>query len=167
MKRKKYDSSVVMLYLLGREHCLPKDFRKQIPASTICSWRKVDYSTYLGHEFRFFFEEHFDHVNTKQKLNDSQQVLQNLNRAWRVLGKHVTKNIQVEKNNRDLQKRVVLAINSLRKSFGLTSSLSLLGMNRAQYYQWSTIAKHSCNDSFVSLCIKRFPRQLTFGEVQK
>jgi len=167
MKRKKYDSSVVMLYLLGQEDLLPKEFRRQIPASTICSWRKVDYTTYLGHEFRFFFEEHFDHIATKQKLNEAQLLLRTINKTWNLLGKQVAKCIQDNKSNRDLQKRVVLGVNFLRKSFGLTSSLNLLGINRAQYYQWSAIAKHSCHDSFASLCIKRFPRQLTLKEVQK
>lgn len=56
MKRKKYDSLVVMLYLLGKEELLPKDFRKRIPVSTICRWRKVDYSTYLGMNFDSFLK---------------------------------------------------------------------------------------------------------------
>lgn len=146
---------------------LPKEFRKQIPASTICSWRKVDYSTYLGNEFRFFFEEHFDDVNTQQKLTEAQSLLRNINKAWSLLGNHFAKYIQDEKSDRDLQKRVVLAVNSLRLSLGITPSLKLLGINRAQYYQWSAIAKHRCHDSFASLCMKRFPRQLTLKEVQK
>ena len=62
MKKKKYDTSVVMLYLVGREHLLPKNFRKQIPYSTIASWRRIDYSTYIGHEFRIFFEDHADYL---------------------------------------------------------------------------------------------------------
>jgi len=167
MKRKKYDSSVVMLYLLGREELLPKEFRKQIPASTICSWRKVDYSTYLGHEFRFFFEEHFDHISVKRELKEAQSILRNMNKAWNLLGQHVGQYIQQEKSDRDLQKRAVLAVNFLRRSLGITSSLKILGINRAQYYQWGAIAKHSCHDSFASLCMKRFPRQLTLKEVQK
>jgi hypothetical protein len=43
MKKKKYDTSVVMLYLLGQEKLLPKEFRKEIPYSTVSSWRKVNY----------------------------------------------------------------------------------------------------------------------------
>jgi hypothetical protein len=29
MKKKKYDTSIVMLYLLGQEKMLPKEFRKE------------------------------------------------------------------------------------------------------------------------------------------
>lgn len=60
MKKRKYDTSIVMLYLMGKEHLLPHSFRKQIPFSTISSWRKVDYSYYIGHEYRFLFEDRWD-----------------------------------------------------------------------------------------------------------
>lgn len=155
MTRKKYDSSVVMLYLLGKENCLPKEFRKQIPASTISSWRKVDYRSYLGYEFRFFFEESFDYTNIKQQLNDAQTLLRNIKKAWSFLAEYIKQNIQFEKSNREIQKRVVLAVNILRKSIGLIPALNLIGVSRAQYYQWSTVARYHCNGSFANLCKKR------------
>lgn len=55
--KNKYDSSVVFLYLMGKEDLLPAHFRKQIPYSTISSWRKTDSTSYLGHEFRYYFTE--------------------------------------------------------------------------------------------------------------
>ena len=63
--KNKYDTSVVFLYAMGKEHLLPYHFRKQIPYSTIADWRKNDYSQYLGHEFRYFFDQAF----TSAELN--------------------------------------------------------------------------------------------------
>ena len=57
MKRKKYDTSVIMLYLLKLEHLLPKEFRQKIPYSTITSWRKNSSKKYEGSQFRFLFDE--------------------------------------------------------------------------------------------------------------
>ncbi|MBK6522819.1 MAG: hypothetical protein IPG08_11030 [Sphingobacteriaceae bacterium] len=66
--KNKYDSSVVFLYLMGKEALLPHSFRKQIPYSTICSWRKTDSTSYLGHEFRYFFTEAFTGAEVKLKM---------------------------------------------------------------------------------------------------
>jgi len=63
MIKNKYDTSVVFLYAVGKENLLPAEFRKQIPYSTISSWRKADYSRYMGHEFRYFFDDAFDKAN--------------------------------------------------------------------------------------------------------
>jgi hypothetical protein len=60
MKKKKYDTSVVMLYLLGQEKLLPKKFRKKIPYSTISTWRKEKYESYEGSEYRFLFDDNWD-----------------------------------------------------------------------------------------------------------
>jgi hypothetical protein len=57
--KNKYDTAVVFLYAIGKENLLPRDFRKQIPYSTISSWRRTDYSKYKRHEFRYFFDEAF------------------------------------------------------------------------------------------------------------
>ena len=58
--KNKYDTSVIFLYAIGKEHVLPLEFRKKIPYSTISTWRKSDYSNYLGHEYRYHFDEAFN-----------------------------------------------------------------------------------------------------------
>ncbi len=63
--KNKYDSSIVFLYATGNEHLLPEEFRKQIPYTTIFGWRRTDYDKYLGHEFRYFFDDAFENAELK------------------------------------------------------------------------------------------------------
>jgi hypothetical protein len=42
--KNKYDTSVIFLYAIGKENVMPCEFRKQIPSSTISTWRKTNYS---------------------------------------------------------------------------------------------------------------------------
>ena len=65
--KQKYDSSIVYLYANGKENVLPKEFRQQIPYTTIASWRKTDYSSYIGNEFRYFFDEAIESAQAKLK----------------------------------------------------------------------------------------------------
>ena len=69
--KNKYDTSVVFLYAIGKEHLLPNEFRKKIPYSTISTWRKTDYSNYLGHEFRYHFKEAF---KTQELANENKKI---------------------------------------------------------------------------------------------
>lgn len=59
MIKNKYDTSVIFLYAIGKENLLPIEFLKKIPYSTISTWRKTNYSNYLGHEFRCHFNDAF------------------------------------------------------------------------------------------------------------
>jgi hypothetical protein len=67
MKKKKYDTSIVMVYLLGQEKLLPKEFRKTVPYSTISTWRKEKYEDYQGSEFRFLFDDNWDLIHLKHE----------------------------------------------------------------------------------------------------
>jgi hypothetical protein len=80
MKKKKYDTSVTMLYLLRQEHLLPKQFRQKIPYSTISSWRKTPLESYEGSQFRFLFDVNWDVIELKRE-----------NRRLRCLLKSITK----------------------------------------------------------------------------
>lgn len=82
MKKRKYDTAVVLLYLIGRENLLPSGFRKTIPYSTISTWRKSDYTSYIGHEFRHLFIEHSDYLELKHKHEKSQRTLLAVAKAW-------------------------------------------------------------------------------------
>ncbi len=80
--KNKYDTSVVFLYSIGKENLLPEHFRKQIPYSTIADWRKNDYSHYLGHEFRYFFDQAFSNVELKSKYFQLKKTIMSLARSW-------------------------------------------------------------------------------------
>ena len=57
--RKHYDSTVPILYALGKERILPDNFRKSIPASTASSWRNHP-PELVGSEFRPLQSEAWD-----------------------------------------------------------------------------------------------------------
>jgi hypothetical protein len=67
MKKNKYDTAVVLLYLLGQEPLIPKESRKKIPYSTVTTWRKMKYENYEGNEFLFLFDDSWDLIRLKQE----------------------------------------------------------------------------------------------------
>ena len=50
--RRRYDTSVTLLYILQKEHLLPETFRRSIPSSTSSGWRNEKQESFYGNEFR-------------------------------------------------------------------------------------------------------------------
>lgn len=167
MKKKKYDTSVVMLYLIGKEHLLPREFRQQIPYSTIASWRRIDYSTYIGQEFHVFFEDRTDYLELKKTCKDQGRALRSIAKAWLLLKEELQPIIQKAKTDADLQKKVVHVIDSLRVGLGLRKTLKFLNITYRLYREWSLIVRGFCTASHSFLCVKRYPHQLHKKEVER
>jgi hypothetical protein len=163
--KNKYDSAIVFLYATGNEHLLPKEFRKQIPYTTISSWRKTDYSSYIGNEFRYFFDEAFEGAEAKLKYRQLKRMMMAFARSWVSLSGVLKPVIQSAGNNNLYRKKILDAIGSVSNFLGMEKTLKFIGITRAQYQQWLLVERFNCFDSHSSLCVKRHPYQLEAKEI--
>jgi hypothetical protein len=112
--KNKYDSSVVFLYSIGKEYLLPEYFRKQIPYSTIADWRKTDYSEYLGHEFRYFFDQALSNAELKFKYYHLKKTMMSLARSWVTLSHVLVPIVKSAEGNKQSQGSILYAVNYMR-----------------------------------------------------
>ncbi len=165
--KNKYDTSVVFLYALGKEELLPPGFRKQIPYSTISSWRRIDCSKYIGHEFRYFFDDAFNKAELQFRYRNLRQTMSAFARSWVLLQDALFPLVKKASQDKDMQRQVLIAIGYMQKHIGIERALRLLGLSRTLYHQWILEARFDCFDSFAALCVKRHPHQLGLEEVKK
>lgn len=165
--KNKYDSAVVFLYATGNEHLLPEEFRKQIPYTTIFGWRRTDFGKYLGHEFRYFFDDAFDTAELIFQLSKMKKAMRGFARSWILLSKSFMPLIKSAHKDKELQKNILTAINCMQLHIGLDRALKMLGLSKTLYHQWVLEARFDCFDSFASLCVKRHPQQLELKEIEK
>lgn len=165
--RKAYDSTVVFLYATGREHILPLKFRRSIPYSTIRSWRKTDYSKFIGSEFRKLLLSAFDHLETQTELEKSKTTLYSVTRAWWHLRSVLKSTIKDAGNDKRTQKKVLNAIHVLQKNVGLKRALKIFNVTHTLYRQWAIESQFDCFDSWTALCTRRHPHQLSKEEVMQ
>lgn len=163
--RKAYDSTVVFLYTTGREHILPLKFRRSIPYSTIRSWRKTDYSKFIGSEFRKLLLSAFDHLETQTELGNSKTLLFSITRAWWQLRSILKTTIKNAGNDKRTQKKVLSAIQLLQKTIGLKRALRIFDVSHTLYRQWAIESQFDCFDSWTALCTRRHPHQLSKEEI--
>ncbi len=165
MKRK-YDTSVVFLYAVGREYLLPESFRKQIPYTTISNWRKTDYSQYTGHEFRYFFDEAFDKAELSSNYHRVKKAMLGFAKSWIILAELIKPILRNAGKERTMQIRILRAIHYMKEHIGIDRTLKLIGISRTLYQQWVLSTRFDCFDSYTSLCVKRHPHQLQIREIE-
>ena len=163
--KNKYDTSVIFLYAIGREHLLPHDCRKKIPYSTISTWRHTNYGNYLGHEFRYHFNDAFKSFELQQKNTQLRITLRSLARSWLTLSNIILPMVKKANNNKKAQGKILKAVDYLKQQFGLDKTLKLLGLSKPLYYQWVLEARFDCFDSYTQLCVRRHPQQLETKEI--
>lgn len=165
--KQKYDSSVVYLYATGNEHILPQEFRRKIPYPTVSTWRKTDYSQYLGHEFRYIFADAFTNAELSYKYHGLKKGLMSMAKAWISLASVIQPVLKDTRGDKLLQKRVLDAIHHMKEYIGIERTLKMLDISRTLYQQWLLEARFNCFDSYSALCVKRHPHQLEMKEVEK
>jgi putative transposase len=165
--KNKYDTSVIFLYAIGKENLLPLEFRKQIPYSTISTWRKTNYSNYLGHEFRYHFDDAFKSFELTAENKQLRSLLFGLSRSWITLSHILVPIIKQANGDKELQNKILTAINYLKEQIGIDRTLKLLNLSKPLYYQWVLEARFDCFDSYTQLCVKRHPQQLENKEILK
>lgn len=163
--KNKYDTSVVFLYSIGKEKLLPPAFRKQIPYSTISTWRKTNFGNYLGHEYRYFFDEAFKNFEYAAEIRKMKSLLMGISRSWLSLSHIILPLVKQSNGNKELQAKILEAVHHLRNKLGLDKTLKLIGLSKPLYYQWELEARFECFDSYTQLCVKRHPQQLHVNEI--
>jgi transposase InsO family protein len=166
-KKSKYDTSVVLLYMIGKEELLPASFRKNIPYSTIASWRKSDYTSYKGYEFRDLFLDHSDYLLIKKKYDDSCRLLRAITKTWLSVHELLLEPVREAHSDKLIQKQLVAGIDHLKKAVGLKKALKIFGISHTLYVVWSDVVKKNCGSSQLSLCVQKYPHQLHREEVNK
>lgn len=165
--KNKYDTSVIFLYAIGKENLLPLEFRKQIPYSTISTWRKANYTSYLGHEFRYHFDEAFKSFELSAQNRQLRNLLYSLSRSWISLSHILLPLIKQANGDKELQLKLLMTVNYLKNQIGLERTLKLLNLSKPLYYQWVLETRFDCFDSYTQLCVKRHPQQLENKEILK
>lgn len=164
-QREKYDSYITYLYATGQEEKLPLKFRREIPYTTISNWRKERSNKFKGSEYRDLHDQAFRVAGLEDKNKRFQQQLRNILRSYISLRNILGPQIRKFGNDSRTQKDVLTAIRYLIGVVGVSASLRIIGISRTQYQQWILEAKFKCWDSFIHLCAKRHPHQLSLDEI--
>lgn len=159
--KNKYDSYIVWLFAQRKEHLIPKEISKNIPASTASTWRTTDYSQYIGWEMQQQQREMLEYYELFEKYNRLKCLVTILTKVWvkssELISSSVSKSTEYQKLMTD---NTQLLFTVLPKKF----VFRLLSISSSSFYHWISLEKVKCGISPLSLCFKRHPLQLSQSE---
>ena len=152
MKKKLYDTSITLLYQIGQESLLPETFRKEIPYSTISSWRKTSLSKYVGSGYRTLFHDSFEVIALKQALNQLKRMVVTTRQIIQKIQPFLVAWYKQVGNDAKFREIFCQCVQLLSKEIGLKSALEELNFSKDRYYLWLNAGKPDCARSQKSLC---------------
>ena len=159
-----YDTSIKKYIAAGGNPALAWDLG--IPNSTVSSWRRTDFSKYITHSLSGSSYE--DELRLFQKfLKD--RFAQRLFKAYLSISEIFHHLLRLQPDFKDVlnnSKNLILqTIRSTKNIIGINNVLKLFRISRSKYDMW--VKNISCTASFVGLCVKNFPNQLSKREVDR
>ena len=162
--RKKYDSFLVWLYLNDKEKLIPKHIRKEVPSSTVSTWKNnIDYNSYFGHEVRVVQQQALEQYMLLEENKQLKQLLWVITKSWLTVANILMPVIKSSEYHE-------LLINEIQRLFTVMpkkSALKIAGISPSAFGDYLTRLKYKCVLSPQELCVKRHPLQLAQSEVSK
>ncbi|MCO5269222.1 MAG: integrase core domain-containing protein [Brumimicrobium sp.] len=163
MKRKKYDSFLIWLYNQNKEYLIPENIRKNIPYSTISTWRNLDYSCYVGHQISAIQKEAIEQFEVFQEYQKLKFIVLNIIRVWKKTSNYF---LPIIKENKKMRSLMIDSMQLLFTAIPKKIVLDIYKISPTTFYAWLTSEKVNCGISPLSLCFKRHPFQLAKKEVE-
>lgn len=150
--------------LLVKYDLLPDDIISSIPKSNIYRWKNTDFSSVIGSDLCQLIE------NDKQRLIELMQYKKFIKACISVIR---IKNIiidglkQTKRKIKDLKikENIIRTIDRTKDSLSLDRAVRYFHISIHQYYLWSQEIKSQCLETFIGLCPRIYPNQLTKKEV--
>lgn len=138
--------------------------KKQIPYSTISTWRATDYTVLVGHELRALHEEAVEQYEVFLVHKHLKKTVRVLTKVWLAVSTVILPVLQRQK------KYAHLFVEEIQRLFTVIPkdlALRLAGISFSSFYARLAAIKTRCGLSPLDLCLKRHPLQLATGEVIK
>jgi transposase InsO family protein len=162
--KNKYDTLLVWYYCEGKEELVPPHIRKLIPASTASTWRKTDFSTFIGHELRKIQKEAIEQYELFEKHRKLKKSLMVIAKAWLCISNIILPVLQKQKQYAE---SYIDAIQLLFVAFPKNLTFKIARLSTSAFHERLWKMKQQCGISPLAQCLKRHPLQLSIKEVKK
>lgn len=157
--RRQYHTSIKLSCRLG---LLSGDILKLIPSSTVHRFKNTDYSKMFGIEIAEYLE------NNERLIKELLEC-----RTALLVSKGIIEIKDTMIRIRELSlsafqriKRIVSVIIEVKDSIGFDAALNHFNISRSTFHSWAFQVKHTCYDSYIGKCVRRWPNQLSVSAVK-
>ncbi len=156
--KKTYHTNLLIKYKLG---ILGTAIVEKIPSSTLYNWRQRDFSNIIG--LPDVNEKEIDIMReflARKKLMQMAKALYFIFSTYQTI---LSKLNNAEKLFFEAKELVTYTIDITKDTLGFEKVLKVFNISSPTYYYWKN--KQKCYKSFINICKKKHPMQLTNKEI--
>lgn len=165
-KRGFYDTSIILLVILNKEHLLPKELLQSIPTSTKNTWKHYSTDKFISHRQLQLFQDGIRNTEIYQKY----QHLKKVQRCIEIIYISVADMLDHLKlplyQVNQYKTLVIDLIQKYHPLIGLKKLLYCFRISKSTYHNWLLLVKVKCSGSYFELCVRRYGTQLLKWQVQ-
>jgi putative transposase len=164
--RQCYDTTLIYLFIIGKEYLLPVALLSAIPDSTKATWRKYMREKFIGHSQQHILDTGIRQVELNQKykhLSKVQSAVEAIYIGVSDMLELIKIPIYYLKANREL---VLDLIAKHKDVLCLPTLLRIFKISRTTYQLWLLNIKVKCSASYFEQCTRRYGKQLLKPQVE-
>jgi putative transposase len=164
--RKCYDTTLIYLFILGKQDLLPVDLLNSIPYSTKATWKKYPKEKFIGYAQCHILDEGIRKTELYHKYKHIKKVLNAVELIYTNVSSmldFVKIPIYQVKENKD---RVIDLIAEHKDIIGLQNLLKIFKISRNTYQSWLLHIKVKCFTSYFEQCVRKYGTQLLKPQVE-
>ncbi|MFN4233857.1 MAG: DDE-type integrase/transposase/recombinase [Bacteroidia bacterium] len=155
-----YDTTIIYLFICGKEHLLPSELVSTIPLSTQATWRNYQAQKFVGYKQQHILDEGIKKVELYQKYRHIKQTLYAVEKIYvavaNMLDSVKTKIYTINEH----REKVIDIIQLYKQTIDFNKLLCFFRISRSTYQSWLFELKIKCTDSPLFLCARRYGTQL-------
>jgi putative transposase len=165
--RQSYDTSLKHLVRLGLHDAIPQQLLSAVPSSNIHRWKQETEGKYLGCQINDIAKQKLELLTQFARHRKAQTAFVAYLRLA-VTFKRILRACDSAKNIL-YQSRVVLTdtLQRVKPVLGLKKACKFFDLSVSTAYNWLLEMKAKCSFSYLELCVRASPNQLTICEVSK
>lgn len=158
--KRSYSTEFKRAYLTG---LLPPSAVNDVPPSTLSSWKNKSLHNLYGYDFIYANDEQLDFYQLKERYEKLIKVTKALALIVMCFSETIYSFSGRKKFLKESQIRLIRAIGLAANLVTLNRTLRWMKISYQQYYTW--VNKVDCSNSFMKLCLKKRPNQLSDKEI--
>lgn len=161
-----YDTALVYLFILGKEHLLPAELVSGIPYSTKATWRTYPIEKFIGHSQRTILDEGIRKTELYCKYKHIKKVLATLEAIYMAIADMLDLVKIPVYQVKQYKERVLDIIQQHKQVLTLDKLLFCFRISRSSYQSWILELKVKCSASYFDVCIRKYGSQLLKPQVE-
>ena len=165
--RTSWDTNVKHYVRNGLLENLPLELRKQLPRTNINRWIKEPNDKYVGCEVAQFINEQIELFKKTGQSQNALAILKAYHKLAAIFHTSISNVKAIKSKICSNKQQIVETVEAIKDIVPVNDAIKIFNISRTTYHNYKTLVLNKCDASYFKWCLKQYPHQLLYGEINQ